>query len=133
MVLTLISPPRLRCRRCTGPVVKPECEPGAEPDRLGGLIEKTGRYFGVAYDREAPVVEGDQLGQRLSAQAPAIAGDEVDPEPDGGRSGPGRHRLRPGGTGRTLAVPQHQPMACCLSSASKTRRELRIRRTTPVG
>ena len=75
-------------------------------------------------------VKGDQLGQRLGAQTTAVACDRVDPQP---RTGIAGHRGLPGGTGSTLPAPRHQPAACSLSSAPKTRGALRTRRTAPSG
>src|SRR6516164_2877033 len=122
--------PRPGCRRRCGRVVKPKREPGAEPDRLGGLIEETRRNIGVANDREAPVVEGDHLRQHLRAQAAPVAGDRVEPQP-----GTRDHGVLRGGTGSTPGGrrPQHQPWACRSISGPNTASALRTMRTAPSG
>jgi quaternary ammonium compound-resistance protein SugE len=107
-------------------VLKPEGEQRAGADGFAGIGPQWGRYRLITDDGEPPVVEGDQLRQRLGAQAPALAGDEVHPQPSPHR-GPGD------GTGRTWAVPLHDPAACWLSSVLKVRRALRTRRTAPLG
>ena len=64
------------------PAFEPEGEFGADPDGLAGFVEEVVGYVSVADDGEAPVVEGDQFGEDLGAQLPAVAGDGVDPQPD---------------------------------------------------
>jgi len=111
-------------------MVKPEREPGTEPDRLGGLVEESGRHFGVAEDREAPVVESDHLWQHLRAEAAPVAGDRVDPQPVARDHGVPRS-----GTGSTPGGrrPQHQPWACRSISSPNTASALRTMRTAPSG
>jgi hypothetical protein len=74
---------------------QPECELGARPDGLAGVGQQSGRHGPAADDGKAPVVQGDQLGQRLGAQPPAVAGDEVHPEP--GADPRGHPLARPAG------------------------------------
>src|SRR5262252_3308632 len=111
-------------------MVEPERKPGTEPDRLGGLAAEPGRDFGVADDREAPVVESDHLRQHLGAQAAPVTGDRVDPQP--GARGHGDLR---GGTGSTPGGrrPQHHPPECRSISAPNTASALRTMRTAPSG
>ena len=78
------------------PRVEPEREPGTRPDGGARVAQQPGRHIPVGDDGEPPVVQGDQLGQRRGAQPPAVAGDEVHPQP----YRPG-HRPPPGGTGAT--------------------------------
>src|SRR5207344_307601 len=115
---------------CVNGAFEPEGEFGADPDCLAGFVEKVVGYVSVADDGEAPVVEGDQLGEDLGAQLPAVAGDGVDPQLHAGG-----HRGVRGGTGRMLAVrvAQHQPWACCSSSGPKTVMAMRISLMTPSG
>jgi hypothetical protein len=115
---------------CVNGAFEPEGEFGADPDGFAGFVEEVVGYVSVANDGEAPVVEGDQFGEDLGAQFPAVAGDGVEPQPDAGG-----HRGVRGGTGRMLGdrVAQHQPCACCSSSGPKTVMALRISRMTPSG
>ena len=121
-------------RRAVRPVrvrpVQPEGEQGAQPDRFARLRPQASRDIGVADHREAPVVQGDHLGQDLGAEPAPVAGDGVDPQPGGGGHGAVR-----AGTGSTPAglVPRHQPRACWAISVAKTSSALRIMCTAPSG
>ena len=88
-----------------------------------------GRARGHPDDREAPVVQADQLGEDFGAQSAAVAGDGVDPELAW------HHRCRRAGTGSTgaFAVPQHHPCACCRVRLRRASSALRISRTAPSG
>lgn len=55
-------------------------EPGTDPDGLAGGIVQVARHVTIADNREAPIVEGDQLGKDLGAQSTAAAGNGIDPE-----------------------------------------------------
>ena len=53
----------------------------ARVDRAPSEPEQVGRHLGLVEDRIAPVVEADQLGQQLGAQAVRLARDRVDAQP----------------------------------------------------
>jgi hypothetical protein len=57
------------------------------------------RHLSVCRDRETPVVERDELGQKLGTEAMALARDRVDTE---------LHESLFCGTGRTGAVRERQ-------------------------
>jgi hypothetical protein len=60
-------------------VLQPEGEQGAGAHGLAGVRQQMPWHGGVADHRVAPVVERDQFGQQLGAQATAVAGDGIDP------------------------------------------------------
>ena len=111
--------------------VEAKREQGAQPYRFAGRGQQAEWDIFVSNDRETPVVESDQLRQDLCAQAAAVAGDRVDPQPGTG-DGHGCPRSGTGSTPRRR-LPQHRPCACRSISASNTRSVLRIRRTAPSG
>ncbi len=71
--------------------LEPERKLRAYPDGLAGGWLQAGGHVAGGDDREAPVVQTDQLGEDLGAQAAPVAGDGVDPKPD-----PAGHRFLPG-------------------------------------
>ena len=120
-----------------------------------GLAVQLGRYRTPVHDGVAPLVEPDQLGQQLGADAVPGAVDRVHQE--GFRGCPGSlgspgflgflgcwhdHQVQsssvvgtPFGRGRNGArlVAEHRPFSCWLSSGANTVRALRTNRTVPSG
>lgn len=73
--------------RVLGRILEPEGHFGAQSDGLAGFLEQPLGHVKVADDREAPVVQRDQLWDYLSAQLASIACDRVNPQPDAGSHG----------------------------------------------
>jgi hypothetical protein len=62
-----------------------EREPGAGHRRPRGAGQQVTRHGADADDGKTPAVARDHFGEHLGAQAAAVAGDGVDPEPGGHR------------------------------------------------
>src|SRR3982074_2028287 len=102
----------------------PECEGGARGGGPPGFGEQMGRYrFGIE-DRVSPLVELDELGKDLRAEAVGAAADRVQLEPgafgdhDAALCGPAR---------------QPRPAPCAAMSEPNTCSALAARRTAPSG
>ena len=111
-------------------------------DRAPGQPEQVGRHLGLVEDRIAPVVEADQLGQQLRAQAVGLARDRVDAQPARSSDEPPGERTpeHPGATARRRhrRSAQRQPGRPGLAAPAPVRLDLRVehaparsRRTAP--
>src|ERR1019366_1760354 len=61
--------------RSLAAALEPQREPGAQLDGGCGFGAKRGRHVAAGEHRVTPVVERDQLGQQLGAQAASVTGD----------------------------------------------------------
>src|ERR1035441_1361695 len=111
-------------------VLQPQREPGAQLDGGCGFGAKRGRHVAAGEHRVTPVVERDQLGQQLGAQAASVTGDRIDLQPHATA-----HVPFPPGTGSTAAASSalHHPRACRSVSPRKTCSALATMSAVPSG
>ena len=91
---------------------------------------RTGAGYLAGDDREAPVIERDQVGQQFGAEPAPVTCDRIYPEP-----GRWVHGWASGGMSSMLSVraARHRPRVCSSASAPKTARALPIMRAAPSG